>query len=46
MRSSTQSSQTSTPPYELPHVTEQPLRLEAVAQDTFGGLTSAPAPNP
>jgi hypothetical protein len=46
MRSSTQSGQTNTPPYELPHVTEQPLRLEPVEADTFGGLTPTTIPNP
>lgn len=46
MRSSSQSAQISTPPYELPRVTEQPLPLEPVEQDTFGGLTRVPTPNP
>lgn len=46
MRSSTQSGQTSTPPYQLPRVTEQPLLLEPVEQDTFGGLTPVHTPNP
>jgi len=46
MRSSAQSGQTSTPPYELPHVTEQPLPLEPVEADTFGGLTRTPTTNP
>jgi hypothetical protein len=46
MRSSTQSGQTTTPPYELPRVTEQLLPLEPVEQDTFGGLTRVYTPNP
>jgi hypothetical protein len=45
MRSSAQSAQTSTPPYELPRVTEQPLPLEPVEHDTFGGLTDVHTPN-
>jgi len=46
MRSSTQSGQTSTPPYELPRVTEQPLSLEPVEPDSFGGLTRVHTPTP